>query len=158
MRNLIGFVIAGLFFISCGSSGETTTEETGPDLTAPSIELSLAADDNMKYDKTTLTVGAGQQVILTLSHTGSMNKGVMGHNFVLLEKGVDVSEFSMAAGNFKANDFIPEDSEEIIAHTRLLGGGQSDKIVFMAPEPGTYDFICSFPGHFGMMQGSFVVK
>ena len=33
----------------------------------------------------------------------------------------------------------------------MLGGGES------APEPGTYIFICSFPGHYQLMMGEFIV-
>ena len=40
----------------------------------------------------------------------------------------------------------------------MIGGGQSDTIEFDAPEPGTYDFICSFPGHYSVMKGKFIVE
>ncbi|HBX64839.1 MAG TPA: azurin, partial [Balneolaceae bacterium] len=26
------------------------------------------------------------------------------------------------------------------------------------PEAGTYDFICSFPGHYALMKGKFIVE
>jgi azurin len=39
----------------------------------------------------------------------------------------------------------------------MLGGGQTDVITFEAPEPGVYDFICSFPGHSGMMRGTLTI-
>ena len=29
---------------------------------------------------------------------------------------------------------------------------------FTAPDPGDYQFVCSFPGHFAMMRGIMVVK
>ena len=51
MKNLIGLTLGCLLFISCGSSEENTAQETEADFSAPSIELSLSADDNMKYDK-----------------------------------------------------------------------------------------------------------
>jgi azurin len=31
-------------------------------------------------------------------------------------------------------------------------------IEFIAPEKGTYDYICSFPGHFAMMKGKLIVE
>jgi len=43
-------------------------------------------------------------------------------------------------------------------YTRMLGGGESDTITFDAPEPGTYIFICSFPGHYQLMMGEFIVS
>jgi azurin len=39
-----------------------------------------------------------------------------------------------------------------------LGGGETDVIEFQAPPAGEYEFLCSFPGHYAMMRGKFVVK
>ena len=47
---------------------------------------------------------------------------------------------------------------DVIAATKLLGPGESETISFTAPEPGDYQFVCSFPGHFAMMRGIMVVK
>ena len=40
----------------------------------------------------------------------------------------------------------------------MIGGGQTTSITFTAPAAGTYDFICSFPGHSGLMKGKFIVE
>ena len=106
-----------------------------------------------------IKVKAGQTVNLTLKHVGQMDKKVMGHNFVLLKKGTDLSAFgeaAVAAG--PANEYIPNGGADVIAHTKLIGGGESDTISFKAPEAGTYDFICSFPGHLALMKGTFIVE
>jgi len=90
---------------------------------------------------------------------GNMPKDKMGHNFVLLKKGVDVAAFGMEA--MKAGldkDYIPNDGADVIAHTKLLGGGETDTISFKAPEPGTYEYICSYPGHFSLMRGVLIVE
>ena len=54
-------------------------------------------------------------------------------------------------------EYIPE-GDEIIAYTKLLGGGDSDTITFEAPKKGIYTFICTFPGHWQLMKGKFIVK
>ena len=46
----------------------------------------------------------------------------------------------------------------MIAHTDLIGGGQVTSIEFDAPDAGTYEFLCSFPGHSGLMKGKFIVE
>jgi azurin len=74
-----------------------------------------------------------------------------------LKDGTDVTKFAMAAGQSRDTDFIVEDGS-IIAHTKIVGGGESDTIEFDAPAIGVYDFICSFPGHFSMMKGKFIVE
>lgn len=58
----------------------------------------------------------------------------------------------------KDNDYIPEDASLTLAHTNMVGGGESTEIVFSAPEVGSYDFLCSFPGHYSIMKGKFIVK
>lgn len=121
--------------------------------------ITLSSNDLMAYDKKELRVKAGKKVTLTLRHTGTMEKIAMGHNFVLLKQGTDIASFGMEAASASATEYIPaSQSDAIIAHTKLIGGGESTTITFDAPEPGTYDYICSFPGHYGVMRGKFIVE
>jgi azurin len=121
-------------------------------------EVLITGNDMMKYNLKEIRVKAGEPVTLTLKHVGKLDIKVMGHNWVLLKQGTDLVGFAAKASAAVNNDYIPEGSEDIIAHTKLLGGGQSDTITFDAPAPGTYQFLCSFPGHFAMMQGTFIVE
>ncbi|HET8754293.1 MAG TPA: azurin [Salinimicrobium sp.] len=120
--------------------------------------ITLSANDQMKFDKKEIKVKAGQTVKLTLVHTGKMAKNVMGHNFVLLKSGTDVSKFGQAAMAAKSTDYIPAGSKQVIAHTKVIGGGEKTGIEFQAPQKGSYTFICSFPGHYAIMQGTFIVE
>lgn len=158
--------LAGLM-MSCGGGDEkkedkesvkigskkTTKKDDGN-----SVNLALAGDDLMKYDKSELKVKAGQKVTLTLRHTGKIGKKIMGHNFVLLKEGTSIPTFSAAAATAgEAKDWIANE-DQIIAHTKMIGGGQSAQVSFDAPAPGVYDYICSFPGHSGLMKGKFIVE
>ena len=40
----------------------------------------------------------------------------------------------------------------------MLGGGEETTIEFEAPAKGEYTFICSFPGHYALMNGKFIVE
>ena len=122
------------------------------------VEVPISAGDQMQFSRNEIKVKAGTVVRLTLTHTGEMSEKVMGHNFVLLEQGTDISTFGLKAMKAAENNYIPEDGKEVIAHTEIIGGGESVTIEFRAPEAGTYDFICSFPGHFAVMQGKFIVE
>ena len=82
----------------------------------------------------------------------------MGHNFVLLKKGTDVTEFAQKAMTAANNEYVPQGSDSVIVNTEMIGGGEETMIEFEAPAPGTYTFICSFPGHYVQMQGEFIVK
>jgi len=157
---------AVLTLAACGSSEttdstETTTTEESSVPATPTGEanLTISGGDDMKFDNNYFEVKKGQKVTLTLKHTGVATVETMGHNWVLLKAGTDIAEFGNKAVNAQATDYIPEsEAGNIIAHTKLIGGGESTSITFDAPsEPGEYPFLCSFPGHYAMMQGIFMV-
>ena len=134
-------------------------EEERPLDIPESVELVIEGTDQMKYNLSKLEVYEGQTVKLTLKHAGEMAKEVMGHNWVLLQAGVDMADFATAAMTAVDNDYIPADrSSDIIAYTKTIGGGETVSIEFQAPAKGNYSFLCTFPGHYGMMNGNFVVK
>ena len=118
----------------------------------------ILTDDGMRFNVRKIKVKSGQKISLTLKHNGKLDKKIMGHNVVFLRKNVKLSDFAVKAMAAKDNDYIPEGTQEVIAHTKMLGGGETTQIEFTAPDPGTYEYICSFPGHFGMMKGKLIVE
>ena len=172
---MASFVIA---LVSCGGSKEqtqdtateaTTTEQPATAPEAPAAEnatspaqasndVTIEATDQMTFSLKEIKVKGGQKVKVTIKHTGTMAKDVMGHNFVLLKPGVDLAAFSQKAIKAKATNYVPDGDPDVIAHTKIVGGGESDTVEFDAPAPGTYEFICSFPGHYSMMKGTFIVE
>ncbi|MBA6152840.1 azurin [Gelidibacter maritimus] len=152
-------------FVSCQetSKTESVANEMTPDALEKlskqdTITILLNSNDKMQFDKTEITAYEGQTIILTLKHTGTMPVTAMGHNFVLISNGISVSEFAKIAIKAKENDYIPTDLKHVIAYTDLIGGGESTSVTFKAPAKGTYDFLCSFPGHYAIMKGKFNVK
>jgi azurin len=122
------------------------------------VEITIEGNDKMKFNLEEIKVEAGQTVVLTLKHVGKLPKAAMGHNWVLLGQGTDINKFGAAASKFADNGYLPEDSDQVLTATELIGGGQETTIEFTAPEAGTYDFICSFPGHYALMKGKFIVE
>jgi azurin len=112
----------------------------------------------MKFNLRKITVKAGQKIKLTLTHTGKLDKRIMGHNVVFLNKGIKLSTFASKAAASKENDYIPVGSSAVLAHTKMLSGGETTTIEFTAPAAGTYDYICSFPAHYAMMKGKLIVE
>lgn len=176
MRKLSLTILAGvaLFaFASCGgdktadnsattpaaTSDTTTQAEAAPATTEP-ITLNLSAGDDMKFDKDVLEAKAGQKVTLIFKHTGKMTKQQMGHDFVLLKEGTDVNAFGQACATNKDHDKLPASQiDNVLAHTDLIGGGETTQIEFTAPTtPGNYPYVCSFPGHYVTMHGTFIVN
>lgn len=120
------------------------------------IEIVIESNDQMKFDIKEIKVKKGDTIKLTLKHVGQLPKAAMGHNWVLLNADTDMASFAQAAIQARDNDYIPADG--FIIHTDLLGGGEETTIEFEAPEIGEYTFICSFPGHFALMNGKFIVE
>lgn len=146
--------LLGLTGISFDRTGES--EVNISEVTSAAKTVVINSNDQMRFDKSEIRVKAGEKIKLTLNHTGKLPKTAMGHNFVLLEKGVDMADFAMKAMNAKDREYIP--AKGVIAHTKLIGGGESTTIEFTAPAKGTYEFLCSFPGHYAMMKGKFIVE
>ena len=58
-----------------------------------------------------------------------------------------------------AADYMPAaNKKDVLVATKMLGPGEEDSVVFTAPEPGVYDYICTFPGHYALMNGVMTVK
>lgn len=125
------------------------------------VKLELTGNDQMQYDKKELTVTTGQKVTLEFKHIGQLPKAAMGHNVVILKAGTPLPTFAQKAMTAAATDYIPQDEESkklMIAHTTMVGGGESTSVTFTAPEPGEYPYLCTFPGHFAVMNGKLIVK
>lgn len=168
-KSVLAFFLGAAFLTSCGGGEEKKTEENKPaeqPVEQPAatpekevVELTIEANDQMQYDKKTMEVPAGSHVKLTLKNVGEMPKESMGHNWTLLGQGVDIVSYATAAIAAKDNDYQPEDRyADPIIYTKILGPGESETIEFDAPAAGTYKYLCTFPGHYGTMQGDFIVK
>lgn len=118
----------------------------------------IESSDQMKFNRSEIRVKSGTTITVVLKHTGKMPIQAMGHNWVLLQKGTDVAAFANLAARAQSNGYIPLGSKQVIVSTKVIGGGQSTTVKFIAPAKGTYDFICSFPGHYGIMKGKFIVE
>ncbi|TLV02722.1 PVC-type heme-binding CxxCH protein [Dyadobacter luticola] len=107
----------------------------------------------MAFDKKEFQVPTGKKVILIFNNTD-----MMPHNVVIVKPGTEqkVGEAADAMANLKdgfEKNFIPN-SADILFSTPLVNAGKSFRLEFTAPsQPGAYPFICSFPGHWRVMQG-----
>jgi azurin len=125
-------------------------------------KITVSGNDLMQFDIKEFTVSAGENVELEFKNIGKMPKIAMGHNLVILNKGVSSMAFGQKVLGMgaSATNPLPEASMgDVLAATKLLGPDESDTIQFTAPsEPGKYEYLCTFPGHFAMMRGTMTVK
>ncbi|MEP2775738.1 MAG: azurin [Luteolibacter sp.] len=128
---------------------------------AADVTVEITGNDQMQFNTKAFEVTEGDKVTISFKHIGQLPAVAMGHNVVFVKPGTELPMFSAKCAPAKDNGYIPEDEESkaaIVAHTKLLGGGESDTITFTAPAAGDYPYLCTFPGHFAIMQGVMTVK
>jgi len=123
--------------------------------------VTIEGTNAMRFSVDKIEVTPGEEVTVKLVNNTKLPAAAMSHNWLLLDQDADAEAVDKAAMKAKDNDYIPESKADvIIAHTDLVAGGESDSVTFTAPtEPGKYEYICTFPGHFAAgMKGYLVVK
>jgi azurin len=120
--------------------------------------IDIDGNDAMQFDKKSIEVPATcKEFTVNLTHSGKLAKNVMGHNWVM-SKSSDlqgVANDGLAAGLDK--DYLKADDSRVIAHTRVIGAGETASVTFAVSKlsaDGDYAFFCSFPGHWSLMKGS----
>ena len=126
---------------------------------AEPCKLEISGNDQMQYDKHELAVNAAcTEVTLTLHHSGKLPKATMGHDWVLVNA-ADVTAVATAGmGAGLANDYVAPADKRVLAHTKVIGGGETTSVTFptsILKPGGAYKYLCTFPGHYTTMNGTF---
>ncbi|MAT46629.1 MAG: Azurin [Verrucomicrobiaceae bacterium] len=135
--------------------------DTKADAAKADVKVTITGNDQMKYDKGEIEAKAGQTIAITFKNIGALPKEAMGHNVVILKPGSDIVKFAIGGVANKAGDYLPLDpalAALVVAKTKILGPKEEETIVFKAGAAGDYPFLCTFPGHFGIMKGVLKVK
>lgn len=109
----------------------------------------------------TIEVQPGEQIRIRLTTRSELPASAMAHNWVLMAPDADVTAYVNKAVQAKDQDYMPSElSGQVLFHTELVAGGETTELTFTVPsEPGDYEYICSFPGHYAAgMKGFLVVK
>ncbi|KIQ97015.1 azurin [Lysobacter sp. A03] len=122
----------------------------------------IEGNDAMQFNVKSITVPAScSEFKITLKHTGKMPVAAMGHNVVIttLDDMKKVAADGMGAGI--DNDYVKPGDDRVIAHTKMIGGGETTSVSFDVSKikgDGPYEFFCSFPGHSAIMKGTIAVE
>lgn len=107
----------------------------------------------MKFDVKEFTVIAGKPVEIIFD-----NPDAMQHNLVIIKpKSSDIvgnaADKMITQKDAVEKSYVPN-LPQVIAFTPLVNPDQSYRLTFTAPtEPGNYPYICTFPGHWRIMNG-----
>ncbi|AZC28590.1 azurin [Pseudomonas sp. 22526] len=131
-------------------------------LMAAECKVDVDSTDQMSFNTKEITIDKSCKTFtVNLTHSGSLPKNVMGHNWVLSKSAdmVGIATDGMAAGIDK--DYLKPGDSRVIAHTKIIGSGEKDSVTFDVSKltaGESYEFFCSFPGHNSMMKGAVVLK
>jgi putative heme-binding domain-containing protein len=120
--------------------------------------VTIAADKNLTYSVRSFTVRPGEPIRLTF-----LNPDVVPHNWALVRPGSLARVGSLANAIIAEPDaavrhYIPK-TDDVLAHTDIVGPQDQFTISFRAPtERGRYPYLCTFPGHWMIMNGEMVVE
>lgn len=113
--------------------------------------------DVMKYDRTEITVKAGTKVDLVFTNNDHMQ-----HNILILkpdstEKVGALIDAMLTDPQGLAKSYRPRTTDMLFS-LPLIDPGDASDLIFTAPkQAGRYPIVCSFPGHWRMMQATLVV-
>lgn len=123
------------------------------------FEITITADKvQFLYDVKEFTVKPGQKVKLTLINPAdSVTR--QPHNLLIVKPGKkDVVGMAANAGMtdptfLTEKNAVPE-SEDVLFHSKLIQAAEQDVMEFTAPEEaGDYPYLCTYPGHWAIMNG-----
>jgi azurin len=120
--------------------------------------ITVEADKNLTFVQRSLTVKAGQPLKLTFT-----NPDTVPHNWVLVKPGTlerigEQANRLIADPDAAARHYVPQ-SDDVLAYTDVVPPQNSFSIYFRAPaETGRYPYLCTFPGHWMVMNGVMIVE
>lgn len=109
---------------------------------------------DLSYDITEIRANAGSTITIRYDNASDMP-----HNIVFVNSRQDIQPVGVAGIQARETDYVPQDEanqERIFGSTALAKPGYTEYVTITVPEPGTYPYICTYPGHFTMMQGDLI--
>lgn len=159
---VMGLTASGAFLAACGGSAPAATTAPAANGAAGGAvsfeEDSSANAGEFKFSNTAIEAPAGSKITLKFNNKTDPGAAVS-HNWVLVKPGTEDTVVNNGTAAGDAAGWLKADDPNVIAHTKLIKGGESDTINFDAPPAGAYTYLCSFPGHYaGGMKGTLTIK
>jgi plastocyanin len=109
-----------------------------------------AQSSTLEFAPASISVKTGMRLKLRF-----VNEGTLPHNFVLPRSDDDIDQLAVAAYQAAESGFVPAAwRDKLIAFTRLASPGETVEVDFVVPAPGSYTYVCVFPGHAVSMLGT----
>lgn len=130
-------------------------------VSAQDCSVVIEGNDQIQFVQSELRLSAScAEVTVTLKHIGTLAANIMGHNWVLAAT-ADWESVAQAGQSAGPPQFVPAGDARVIAATNVVGGGEQTSVTFDISgleAGGDYTYFCSFPGHFVLMNGKFIIE
>lgn len=116
------------------------------------VVVDMAVRDNMVFSLSDIAVTVGQELAIDFDNTSRLP-----HNIVIVDGDMRVAtEVNRDAIN--QADYLPQ-HPAVVAAMPMIMPNQTGGITWQPSQPGTYLFICTYPGHFDAgMYGTIIVQ
>ena len=124
----------------------------------PARAIKIETGSNLTFQTREFRVKAGEAIGLTLA-----NPDVVPHNWALLRPGTlrvvgGLANRLISDPEAAVRQYIPE-TDDVLCYTDVVMPHDEFTIWFHAPkEPGRYPYLCTFPGHWLVMNGEMIVE
>ncbi|WP_128545833.1 plastocyanin/azurin family copper-binding protein [Larkinella soli] len=136
-------------------SAKRITEQPADWTGGPDQVITISTQPGLKFDQTQVQVKAGSRIKWVFNNVDDML-----HNCVIVKPGTanPVGDAALKLNlNGSKMQYVPV-TPNVLYHTNLLQPESSEAIYFVAPAtPGDYQYVCTFPGHHTLMQGTLKV-
>jgi azurin len=107
----------------------------------------------MKYDVRSFTVKAGQTVEIIFENVDAMQHNMVITKPNMLSKVGQAGDKMMKDPKGAEKNYVPS-IPDVLFSTPLINPGKTYKLTFKAPATtGDYPYVCTFPGHWTLMNG-----
>ena len=120
--------------------------------------IAIEARDNLQFSTRRLEAKPGERLALKFK-----NPDVVPHNWALIKPGSlesvgDMANKLIGSPDAYLQQYVPQ-SDLVICYTDIVEPGEEFTIYIVAPAtPGTYPYLCTFPGHWMVMNGELIVR
>lgn len=120
--------------------------------------VKMEAGKNLSFETRSFKVKPGEAIALKF-----VNPDVVPHNWALIKPGKlqtvgDLANRLISDPEAAVMQYVPR-TDDVLAYTDIVDPNAEFTIYFRAPsEPGRYPYLCTFPGHWMVMNGEMIVE
>ncbi|MCE7039356.1 plastocyanin/azurin family copper-binding protein [Dyadobacter sp. CY312] len=121
----------------------------------PDQVIIIGTVPGLKFDVSEIQVKAGSRIKIVFNNNDDML-----HNLVITKPGTvnAVGEAGLNLGLKGSEMHYVPNTPDVLFHSNIVEPEKSEALYFTAPkQTGTYQYVCTFPGHYSLMQGKLKV-